>query len=374
MVRKREHAEILSGNVHRFTQIYASDTTVNRRREIRKRGIDYFESRSLVNEDGDEIPMQTIVEKSVSNPRNRRAELMCRISGAEEYAKLKGMDAMFLTFTCPSRMHARLSKSGMKNPKYDGTSPRSANRYLNTIWSRIRSNLSRSEVTFFGLRVAEPQHDGTPHWHILLFHDKPNFHKIQKICKFYNLQDSPDERGAANHRVDVVKIDPDRGTAAGYIAKYISKNIDGAHIDEDLYGNSAVEISERIDAWASIWGIRQFQSVGTPPISIWRELRKIKDDLPDSTLREAQKAADKSDFKEFFLIMGMSQLRETAPTVRLERIWNEELGKYGDPKGYEEFGVSDDSIVFQTRTHRWTVVENEGDVSERSVVSSQSSP
>ncbi|MDN3519113.1 replication endonuclease [Aquisalimonas lutea] len=40
------------------------------------------------------------------------------------------------------------------------------------------------------------------------------------------MEDTPDEPGASRHRFQVERIDPQRGTATGYVAKYVAKGID----------------------------------------------------------------------------------------------------------------------------------------------------
>src|SRR5690606_32112248 len=146
------------------------------------------------------------------------------------------------------------SKSGRlvrvdENPKYKGATPRDAQNWLNKTWQLIRAELDRQEIRCYGFRVVEPHSDGTPHWHQLLFFSAETIEQVKTIFKEYSLRTDADEKGAARYRLKIVDIDKGKGSAAGYIAKYISKSVDGDSIDSDLYGNDAKVAAERICAW-----------------------------------------------------------------------------------------------------------------------------
>jgi len=292
--------------VNRIKGLYSSDWLASQRKEQLTRHQQSMSSAMLINNLGQTFSLKELSDKSVSNPKIRKAELMVRIRGFEDISKTLNHEALFLTITCPSKYHRSFSKSGHENPKWAGFTPLDAQKYLNNIWQRIRAKLDREKIRFYGFRVAEPNHDGTPHWHLLLFVNVNKSKSLTEICKEYALMEDSNEKGAQEHRFTLKKIDPRKGSATGYIAKYISKNIDGSDLDSGVYGENPVTAAERVNAWASCWGIRQFQQLGRPSVSVWREARRLKEKQTEQNkfLDELRHSADTSNWQEFIKIMG----------------------------------------------------------------------
>lgn len=289
--REREHQARAAGQVHKFAGIYVSDDTLRRRRHRRQDTREMLACMETINELVEGFTLEELADRSMANPVLRRSELMARIAGLERMAKDLGHVAEFYTITCPSRMHVRHARDGRPIENRDGTAPDEAQAYLCQVWSRARAKMHRKGIRVYGLRVAEPNHDGTPHWHLLLFMAARERHEVREILQHYALRVDGHEPGAHQHRFDVGPIDWNRGSAAGYVAKYVSKNVDGAHIDNDTYGTDARAAAERIEVWARVWGIRQFQQIGGPPVSVWRELRRAVE-TTDELLEHARTAAD----------------------------------------------------------------------------------
>lgn len=274
-------------------QAYASNHAVRRRLDQNRRNREAMENTALENEDGQRATLAELAAKSTSNKAIRRGELMTRIRGCEEMADDLGMAGIFLTLTCPSRFHSTL-RHGAKNPKHDGSTPAQAQAWLCKQWARARAALKRRGLGLFGFRVAEPHHDGCTHWHALLWaSDRAAAESATEVIRYYWLKDAGGEPGAQQYRVNAKAMD--KGGAAGYIAKYVAKNIDDhgidSHIDDyadstigpDLLGDQEIKPSMRVEAWAATWRIRQFQAIGQPPVTVWRELRRV-------TKKSAEKA------------------------------------------------------------------------------------
>ncbi|MCU7932062.1 MAG: replication endonuclease [Candidatus Thiodiazotropha sp. (ex Codakia rugifera)] len=350
-----ESAAIEIGLVHKKREVYVSNENLLRRREQQRRNRNLMEAMQIVNELGESFVLQDVVDGSLSNPVLRRSELMARLAGYELYAKRNGYEAFFLTLTCPSRFHARYGKSGDRNLQYDGSRPSNGQAYLNKVWSRARAALARKGIDVFGVRIAEPHHDGTPHWHILAFVRPDQAETLTSILQHYALQDSPDEPGAQQRRFKVEAIDPARGTAIGYVAKYISKNVDGFGIDADESGLDASKAAERVKAWSTAWGIRQFQLFGGPPVSVWRELRLLRDEVANPEIEAARQAADHVDWVVFIEVMGGMYCPRKDRPIALAKAWSDRPNSYGEPIGEVVFGVQVGDVVIQTRIHIWRV-------------------
>jgi hypothetical protein len=334
---------------------YASDPSVGRRAEQRASVRQLLQALRATNEVGDELNLDVIFEHSESNPSIRRAALMARMAGFERIAQELGYIGLFHTITCPSRMHAYLGSSGEPNPRFDGTTPRQAQTYQCQQFRKARAKLHRLVIRPFGFRICEPHRDGTPHWHLLLFVDPQHEQRLTEVLRQYALEIDSFEPGAASHRFRVKRIDPVKGSATAYVAKYISKHLDGRGLTVDQHGAAIEHAIRRVDAWASTWRIRQFQQVGGPPVGPWRELRRLSTAGQSELIERARVAADAGDWAAYFAAQGGPTLRSRDLLIQVMRVWSDALGRYGEPKGFLTRGISAGNLSVLTRLHTWTI-------------------
>lgn len=360
--RTVEATAIGLGLVSKAAGLYASDDAVKRRRGQNARNAASLESVQAVNEHDQAYTLAELAAKGTANKTIRRVELLTRIAGFELIAKDLGHVAYMVTVSCPSRFHKCTTRGGRvaDNPRYDGSTPDEAQRYLSKQWGRCRAAAARVGLEWYGFRIAEPQHDGTPHWHCLLFvqpgaRGTAYRQLVRLVRRYFWRNDSPDEAGAKKHRVDFERIDWSKGSAVGYVIKYISKNIDGHGVGLDLFGNDAITSSQRVEAWASTWRIRQFQQIGGAPVTVWRELRRIDGDgaggdgagLPDSLVaairavnaRKIEPGVAALAWKAYTAAQGGIGTRRDCMRLRLMREQTGECGRYGEARPPRAVGI-----------------------------------
>lgn len=390
LVLRRLHARAVEstaralGLVHKRAGCYVSHDALNRRTGQLVRNARTLDAVVGVNDRGQGYTLAELAARGPANKEIRRQELMTRIAGFELIARDCGHEALFVTVTCPSRMHAyRTAGAGVEpNPKHDGTTPDQAQAHLVSQWARFRAACARWGVELYGFRIAEPNHDGTPHWHALLFLPRvvargtvavnPRAGRpaavrvaVRLLRRYFLHCADARERGARAHRVKVERIDWTRGSAAGYVAKYVAKNIDGYRVERDLYGNDSITSSRRVEAWAATWRIRQFQQIGGAPVTVWRELRRLHPDqaaasptvadflgainkgaaLRECVTDESKRYTAATAWAEFTELQGGYRVRRDALRVRLLKEQTGEIGRYGEPRAARAIGIATDEAM-----------------------------
>ncbi|GKQ78522.1 hypothetical protein KAM448_08160 [Aeromonas caviae] len=388
---------ILTGQVRKGVSPYASAHAVREFTQRKAAQQAWMAGMSAVNEElGQEIDLADAIMASVANPAIRRHELMVRMRGFEDMAQEQGKLGLFLTLTAPSSFHAwrqgsKDTNKTYQNEKFNGSTPTETNRLLCKQWARFRAALAREGIMAFGFRVVEPHHDGTPHWHCLLFinpeHQRdfltllayhftaaeraelkmPNGDQLDAVAEL-NIRNkmprikwlldvnSPAVVKAINPRVNWKFIDESEGSATGYIAK----NIDGHKVGMDYEAEAPVDHTTiAVAAWASCWRIRQFQQIGGPAVSVWRELRRLGDEVIewDCILEAARTAADNNRWGDFIDAMGGIDLPRKEHLIRLSKRLDEAANKYGEDV-LRLMGVITDigMTTAVTRTEGWQIV------------------
>ncbi len=387
----REHA-LISARLAAYT----TDLSVARRAYRLARNDDTLDALVAHNEQDvfDAVSMKEAVDASVSNRTNRRAELMTRLAGFEKCAKEQRHVAIFLTFTCPSRFHS-VHRNGTTNQNWvEAGRPtvRAAQAWLVSQWNNIRKRADEAGIKPYGFRFAEPHHDGTPHWHAVFFMSLKDTKAYLKICRDQMLADSGNEPGAKQHRFKVVFIDPRKGSACGYCSKYVAKNIDGYAVGKDHEAGKrakAIDTAARVDAWKSDNRIRQFQQIGGPSVTAWREFRRLRSELDQENpmlkdltpeqhfaLENVRKAADAGDWAAFCCAMGGVQVRRADQTVKVHygipqamQMLCDEDGvllrsprtktQYGDKAALRAMGLMYCDVFLLTRAKDWLITSKE---------------
>jgi hypothetical protein len=380
--RRFEHTAIQLGLTYVKTDPYVSRETAIMQEQQNRANAELLKQRTATNEHGQTFSVADLAAKGTGNKAIRRGELMMRIRGFEEVADTLRHVGMFWTQTCPSKFHS----VGGTNPKYNGATPRDAQAYMVQVWAKQRAALNRLGIRPYGFRIAEPHSDGCPHWHMLLFVEREHADRMADVMRQYALEEDGDEPGAQENRVKLVRIEAGKGTAAGYIAKYVSKNIDGAGVGDhktfengstyvlapDVFGDLEITPSARVTYWSQVWGIRQFQQIGGAPIGVWRELRRIKEEAVRTAPEEVRAAwracqkiesdeaavAKQADFAAYLWAQGGPTVARKRLAVRIAARQVEVKGRYAtytDEKPVGVYASAFPNEVYEGVHYRWTI-------------------
>ncbi|HCH7987868.1 TPA: replication endonuclease [Citrobacter freundii] len=368
--------------VNKKASPYVSYEAVIHKREQRRKSLEFFRSHELVNEVGDTLDMEDVVNASNSNPAHRRNEMMACVKGLELIAEMRGDCAVFYTITCPSRFHATLN-NGRPNPKWTSATVRQSSDYLVDTFAAFRKAMHKAGLRWYGVRVAEPHHDGTVHWHLLCFMRKKDRRSITALLRKFAIREDREELGTnTGPRFKSELINPRKGTPTSYIAKYISKNIDGRGLAKEISketGRSLRDSAEHVSAWASLHRVQQFRFFGIPGRQAYRELRLLAGQaarvqgerkagapvLDNPRLDAVLAAADAGCFATYIMKQGGVLVPRKHHLVRTAYELNDEPSAYGD-HGIRIYGIWSPIIEGKICTHamKWKKVRKAVDVQE----------
>ncbi|HBB5094749.1 replication endonuclease [Escherichia coli] len=368
--------------VNKKVSPYVSYEAVIHKREQRRKSLEFFQSHELVNADGDTLDMEDVVNASSSNPAHRRNEMMACVKGLELIAEMRGDCAVFYTITCPSRFHATLN-NGRPNPKWTSETVRQSSDYLVDTFAAFRKAMHKAGLRWYGVRVAEPHHDGTVHWHLLCFMRKKDRRTLTALLRKFAIREERAELGNnTGPRFKSELINPRKGTPTSYIAKYISKNIDGRGLAKEISketGKSLRDSAEHVSAWASLHRVQQFRFFGIPGRQAYRELRLLAGQaaraqgdkkagaqvLENARLDAVLAAADVGCFATYIMKQGGVLVPRKNHLIRTAYELNDEPGTYGD-HGIRIYGIWSPIVEGRICTHamKWKMVRKAVDVQE----------
>ena len=374
-----EHIAIVVGKVRSGVSPYVSNHAFKAWQQRKQAAKLWLNEMQVVNDEhGLELTLADAVAASVANPEVRRAELMVRMRGFEDLAIEQGFAGEFYTWTAPSKYHSykkSIKGPSYSNKKYDGATPKQTQAYLCNQWAKCRAKFAREDIEVFGFRVVEPHHDGTPHWHLLLFFKPEQLRHARSIMRRYALQHDKHDLAPAKGkkslrhqgykpRFDFKTIDPAKGSATGYIAKYIAKNIDGHMVDDDHEAEtSGKNGAQNVAAWSSTWNIRQFQQIGGPSVTVWRELRRLREPIDfDDVVERARNAADSSNWSRYVEVMGGTFCKRADRPVQLAKAIQDHGNVYGEEVS-KIMGVlsQENHTTINTRLDGWEIRKPQAD-------------
>lgn len=273
------------------------DEAAERYRDREKNTQAWLENQWIYREDGhpnDGFTLDKVFDSSTNNPANYVKELAVRAIALARFCEKRGLVPTFITCTLPSRFHKKaftgryavtdeLDETGhprqvpiyKDNPRADETlSNEDGIKRLNQGFANIRKKLGKLGIKIHYIRSLEPHREGAPHLHAVAWAQPGELDTVEELFMHeYLHRDTPDERGAAERRVRIVRPDASSKNGAEGAVHYLMKTL--------LYvTKSASERGGTLD-WARSCGARIVE-MSVSYVMLWRFLRSINDprDVP----------------------------------------------------------------------------------------------
>lgn len=315
----REHLHLKLGLVGAGGRQYCSDEARSHRRLQLDKQAQWLKDTVLrATIDGELVEMP--LAKVVKSASQKLAKLYAFIAAMDALGDEAGLQLVMLTTTLEGEWHAN-PQFKREGHRWNGATPAQANRELGQRFQDVRRDLEKRGVRLSGLWAGEPHADGCPHrHHWLMYHPDHEREVFAAFLKHFPGKlklrgDTPEgdaivaTREDAQHgrrrplthakegaQVDVVVIDKDKGSRAGYVLKYVLKAVlpeatyeglveplgpgTGKLRDKKLDAKQArkqLRTQQSVDAHRSVWRMRSFQVFGVRNcLSLWDELRRMQ--------------------------------------------------------------------------------------------------
>ncbi len=117
--------------------------------------------------------------------------------------------------------------------------------------------------------------------------------------------------------------------------------------------NPKIRRAELMTRIAGFDSVDQFQQIGGPPVTVWRELRRMGEMGVIGELKKLREAADKGKWERFVMLMGGPEAKRKDFPISLAKQWIDKPNRYKEPKGNKIIGITWEKTEFPTRIHQW---------------------
>ncbi len=111
---------------------------------------------------------------------------------------------------------------------------------------------------------------------------------------------------------------------------------------------------KNVTAWSRTFCFRQFQFQRTPPVTIWRELRRIDEEQEFCLFEKARRAADNGFFSAYMDYMGGHRLGASMRPIKILK--KERENKYGETVTATD-GLEGCGLTVFTRETEWKLLK-----------------